>query len=113
MDLDDLEHNVLDGVQIASLGGALLAVMAGFGGMRDYSGELAFAPWLPAGLTRLAFPVVVRGRRLQIEVTPQDACYSLRDGTLQISHWGRAPLTDGIRHRGLFARGGVTSRRSR
>jgi len=88
MDLEDLEHNVGDGVHIASLGGALLAVMAGLGGMRDHGGALAFAPRLPAGLTRLAFPVVVRGRRLQVEATPDEACYSLREGTLQISHWG-------------------------
>jgi alpha,alpha-trehalose phosphorylase len=88
MDLEDLEHNVLDGVHIASLGGALLAVMAGLGGLRDHGGELAFAPRLPAGLTRLAFPVILRGRCLQVEVTPRDASYSLRDGALQISHWG-------------------------
>jgi alpha,alpha-trehalose phosphorylase len=88
MDLDDLEHNVIDGVHIASLGGAVLAVIAGFGGARDYGGALAFAPRLPDGLTRLAFPAIFRGRRLQVEVTPQDATYSLREGALQISHWG-------------------------
>ena len=49
MDLEDLEHNVHDGVHIASLAGALLALMAGFGGMRDHGGELAFAPRLPQG----------------------------------------------------------------
>jgi len=90
MDLDDLEHNVIDGVHIASLGGAVLAVIAGFGGARDYGGALAFAPRLPAGLTRLAFPAIFRGRRLQVEVTPQDATYSLREGALQISHWASA-----------------------
>jgi alpha,alpha-trehalose phosphorylase len=88
MDLDDLEHNVLDGVHIASLAGAVLAVMAGLGGMRDHDGELSFAPRLPDGLTRLAFRVAYRGRHLQVQVSPRDACYSLRDGTLQISHWG-------------------------
>ncbi|MGH2945273.1 MAG: glycoside hydrolase family 65 protein [Solirubrobacteraceae bacterium] len=88
MDLEDLEHNVLDGVHIASLGGALLAVMAGLGGMRDHGGELSFAPRLPDDLTRLAFPVIYRGRHLRVQVGPRDASYSLRDGTLQISHWG-------------------------
>ena len=88
MDLDDLEHNVRDGVHVASLGGAVLAVIAGFGGVRDHGGELSFAPRLPAGLARLAFPVVFRGRHLQVEVTPSEASYRLREGTLQISHWG-------------------------
>ena len=88
MDLDDLEHNVRDGVHVASLAGALLAVMAGLSGMRDHGGELAFAPRLPDGLERLAFPIVFRGRRLHVEVTPGEASYQLDEGTLQISHWG-------------------------
>jgi alpha,alpha-trehalose phosphorylase len=88
MDLDDLEHNVLDGVHIASLGGALLAVIAGLGGMRDHGGELAFAPRLPEGLARVAFQVRFRGRVLRLEATPRHASYSLRDGTLHVSHWG-------------------------
>ena len=87
-DLDNLEHNVRDGVHIASLGGAVLAVIAGFGGVRDHGGELSFAPRLPAGLARIAFPVVFRGHHLQVEVTPSEASYRLREGTLQISHWG-------------------------
>ena len=35
MDLDDLEHNTRDGLHIASLAGAWIAAVAGFGGMRD------------------------------------------------------------------------------
>ena len=88
MDLDDLEHNARDGVHIASLGGALLAVTAGLGGMRDHGDELTFAPRLPAGLTRLRFRVVFRGLRLEVEVGPREASYSLREGTLRVSHWG-------------------------
>ena len=65
MDLRDLEHNTRDGVHIASLAGAWIAAVAGFGGMRDHDGELTFAPRLPARLTRLPFRLVFRGRRLQ------------------------------------------------
>ncbi|HCF87178.1 MAG TPA: hypothetical protein DEV72_18485, partial [Ktedonobacter sp.] len=32
MDLNDLEHNVRDGVHMASLAGAWIALVAGFGG---------------------------------------------------------------------------------
>jgi alpha,alpha-trehalose phosphorylase len=90
MDLHDVEHNVTDGVHIASLGGALTAVMAGLGGVRDHGGLLTFSPRLPAGLERLAFPVVVRGLRLLVDVRPREATYELRDGSgrLEIEHWG-------------------------
>ena len=47
MDLHDLEHNTRDGLHIASLAGAWIAAVAGFGGMRDHDGELTFAPRLP------------------------------------------------------------------
>ena len=49
MDLRDLEHNTRDGLHIASLAGAWIAAVAGFGGMRDHGGELTFAPRLPRG----------------------------------------------------------------
>ena len=34
MDLRDVEHNTSDGVHMASLAGAWMALVAGFGGMR-------------------------------------------------------------------------------
>jgi alpha,alpha-trehalose phosphorylase len=90
MDLDDLEHNTRDGVHIASLAGTWIAAVAGFGGMRDHDGELSFAPRLPEALSRLAFRLAFRGRRLMVEVTPQQAQYSLLDGAgLDIVHHGQ------------------------
>src|SRR5690625_3831674 len=53
VDLGDLHGNVDDGLHIAAMGGAWLAAVAGFGGMRDHGGTLTFAPRLPAGLNRL------------------------------------------------------------
>jgi alpha,alpha-trehalose phosphorylase len=90
VDLRDLEHNVLDGMHIASLGGALMATVAGLGGMRDSDGGVTFAPRLPQGIERLVFRVGLRGRRLRVEVTPDTASYTLReeDAELEISHWG-------------------------
>jgi alpha,alpha-trehalose phosphorylase len=92
MDVDDLERNALDGVHIASLAGAVLAVIAGLGGMRDHGDKLSFAPRLPDGLERLAFPIVFRARRLRVEVTPSQAVYSVHEGDepLEISHWGES-----------------------
>jgi alpha,alpha-trehalose phosphorylase len=48
IDLHDLQHNTRDGLHIASLAGAWIAAVAGFGGMRDHDGRLAFAPCLLA-----------------------------------------------------------------
>ena len=48
MDLDDLAHNTGDGLHMASLAGAVIATVAGFGGLRDYGGQLQLQP-APAG----------------------------------------------------------------
>jgi alpha,alpha-trehalose phosphorylase len=89
IDLDNLEHNTNDGVHIASLAGAWIAAVAGFGGMRDHGGTLSFAPRLPQRLNRLAFGLCFRGRRLKVEVDQRQARYSLRQGEpLQIAHHG-------------------------
>ena len=89
MDLDDLEHNVRDGVHIASLAGAWTVAVAGFGGMRDHDGKLAFAPRLPERLERLAFRLVFRGRHLKVEVTRTQADYTLLAGAaLEVDHCG-------------------------
>ncbi len=90
MDLHDLEHNTGDGLHIASLAGAWLAVVAGFGGMRDHDGKLGFAPRLPARLERLSFGIVYKGRRLKVEVGKEEATYTLADGEpLELGHHGR------------------------
>jgi alpha,alpha-trehalose phosphorylase len=89
MDLHDLEHNTRDGVHIASLAGAWIAAVAGFGGMRDHDGKLSFAPRLPARLGRLTFRILFRGRRLKVEVTRAEAIYTVLDGpALEIAHHG-------------------------
>jgi alpha,alpha-trehalose phosphorylase len=89
MDLHDLEHNTVDGVHIASLAGAWIAAVAGFGGMRDHDGKLTFAPRLPPQLERLAFRLSFRGSLLKVEVTPAQATYELLDGPpLELAHHG-------------------------
>src|SRR5690606_8634748 len=80
MDLRDLQNNTRDGVHMASLAGAWLALVAGFGGMRADNGVIRFAPRLPALLRRLAFRLRYRGRLLAVEVTPERTVYRLLDG---------------------------------
>ena len=93
IDLDDLEHNTRDGLHIASLAGSWVAAVAGFGGMRDHGGELAFAPRLPEALTRLTFRVAFHGSRLRVEIEQRRATYSLIEGEpVEVTHHGK-PLT--------------------
>jgi len=90
MDLRDLEHNTRDGLHIASLAGAWLAAVAGFGGMREEGGNLTFAPRLPARLQRLTFRLLFRGRSLKVDASRTHATYILRDGEpLEIGHHGK------------------------
>ena len=94
MDLDDLEHNTRDGLHIASLAGAWIALVAGFGGMRDHDGALS----VRAAATRTAsrgwrFRLTSRGSCIKVDVSHQHASYRLLHGApLQVTHYGE-PLT--------------------
>jgi len=90
MDLQNLDHNARDGLPIAPLAGTWIALVNGFGGMRDHAGVLSFAPRLPDGLTSLSFSIVRRKVCLRVEVTARAATYRLTQGrgTLQIIHHG-------------------------
>jgi len=87
MDIDDLEHNTRDGLHMASLAGAWIALVAGLGGMRRTEDSIQFSPQLPEGITRLAFGVVFRERRIRVEVTPSSTTYTLHEGDeIEILH---------------------------
>ncbi len=75
-DLRDLENNIRDGLHIASLAGASLAVIAGLGGLRDDAGEISFSPRLPGAFARVAFRVSFGGNTVRVELTPGSASYS-------------------------------------
>ena len=93
MDLDDLAHNVKDGLHLASLAGAWWALIAGFGGLRLQQASLHFAPRLPAGIDRLAFRIVFRNRRIRVEVNTTEATYQLvAGGPLAVLHHGEEVL---------------------
>jgi alpha,alpha-trehalose phosphorylase len=89
IDLDDRQNNTRDGLHIASLAGAWIAAVAGFGGMRDHDETLRFSPRLPPALTRLQFRLSYRGRCLVVEVAGGEAHYRLASGApLDIAHNG-------------------------
>jgi len=90
MDLRDVEHNTSDGVHMASLAGAWMALVAGFGGMRAGTSTLSFNPHLPGGLTELKFRLRYRGRKLKVTIGAERAKYELIDGEpLALIHHGK------------------------
>ena len=93
MDLHDLHQNARDGVHVASLAGSWIALVAGLGGMRDFNGQLSFAPRLPSRIDRLEFSLLWHGLRLRVDVTRDEVTYSLRNGggsaRLEFVHHGK------------------------
>jgi alpha,alpha-trehalose phosphorylase len=88
LDLNDLQHNTRDGIHIAAVAGAWIALVEGFGGMRIMHNGLGFAPRLPADLQRLTFKLLYRGRRLSVRVSHTKAEYSLLEGeSLRLRHY--------------------------
>jgi alpha,alpha-trehalose phosphorylase len=98
IDLHDSHANTSDGVHLAALAGAWIALVGGFGGMRDHDGVLSFAPRLPSRIGRLEFSLLWHGLRLRVVVQPNKVTYFLRDGDyedgarLELFHHGE-PVT--------------------
>jgi alpha,alpha-trehalose phosphorylase len=89
VDLTDAHGNTADGIHIASCGGTWLALVAGFGGLRDGDGDMRFDPRLPKGWTRLRFRVEVRGQLVEVDMAPEGTTYRLVEGRgLVIEHRG-------------------------
>ncbi|MBB5868861.1 alpha,alpha-trehalose phosphorylase [Allocatelliglobosispora scoriae] len=94
MDLRDIHANTGEGLHIAALAGAWIALVGGFGGLRDHGDVLEFSPRLPERISRLEFSLMWRGLRLRVVVTQAEATYSLRDGSddarMPLLHHGAA-----------------------
>jgi alpha,alpha-trehalose phosphorylase len=89
VDLHDAHGNTGDGIHIASCGGTWLALVAGFGGLRDADGDVRFAPRLPHGWDRLRFRIGVRGQLIEVDMTPNATAYRLLEGRgLLVEHYG-------------------------
>jgi alpha,alpha-trehalose phosphorylase len=90
MDLADAAGNTSDGVHIAAAGGVWQALVFGFGGVRDFDGELSFDPRLPAAWRSLAFPLRFRDRQLRVLLRHDEERYLLESGgALEIGVRGR------------------------
>jgi alpha,alpha-trehalose phosphorylase len=81
VDLADLHNNSPDGVHVASLGGCWSAAVFGFGGLRDYDGQLSLDPRLPRSWDGLTFRICLRGSRLRVHLEPGAVNLQVEDGS--------------------------------
>jgi alpha,alpha-trehalose phosphorylase len=91
IDLRDLHNNTRNGLHMASLAGTWIALVAGFGGLRDDEGVLALDPHLPDGIACLRFRLRWNGFRLTVDASHAEVTYTVRDGPtdkLEIRHAG-------------------------
>jgi alpha,alpha-trehalose phosphorylase len=88
-DLADLHRNAHDGLHMASLAGAVLAAIAGLGGLRDEADGYHFHPRLPKAVDRLCFRLTIHGSRLRVTIQGDEVEYLVECGDeVAIFHWG-------------------------
>ncbi len=83
VDLDDRHGNTVDGVHVASAGGVWLALVAGFGGMRELDGGLSFDPRLPVDWPELSWRMQWLGSRMEVTVRQDEIRFRLLEGEPQ------------------------------
>ena len=90
MDLQDRNGDTGNGLHMASLAGGWIALVCGFGGLRDHGDQLRFAPRLPPKIDRLAFALSWRGCGVRVEVSNHHARYEIvaGDRDLLVLHHG-------------------------
>ncbi len=98
MDLADVAGNVSDGAHVASAAGAWMAIVLGFGGVRDFDGVLSIDPHLPDRWNSLAFSLRFQDRQLRVRLTHHGEWCMLEEGEpLDVVVRGRRHhLTPGI-----------------
>jgi alpha,alpha-trehalose phosphorylase len=80
MDLADIAGNASNGVHIASAAGTWSALVFGFGGVRDFDGDLSFTPALPRTWSSLSFSLRFRGRQIRVRLSHREECYQIEEG---------------------------------
>ena len=80
MDLANVAGNASDGVHIASAAGVWSSLVFGFGGVRDFAGQLSFAPRLPPAWKELAFSLRFCERQIRVQLTSDEERYVIDEG---------------------------------
>jgi beta-phosphoglucomutase len=82
----------IGGIHVAACGAAWQVAVLGFGGVHVRDDHVEVAPQLPDGWDSLGFGLTVRGCRLNVEATGDDATVSAADdnpGALEVVLYGR------------------------
>lgn len=66
LDLDDYNAEVHEGLHITSMAGTWMAIVQGFGGMRNFNDKLTFNPKIPKEWESYSFKINYRGSVLQV-----------------------------------------------
>ena len=80
MDLGNVAGNASDGVHIASAASVWSSLVFGFGGVRDFDGQLSFSPRLPRAWNELAFSLRFGGRQIRVKLTHDEERYLVDNG---------------------------------
>ncbi|OQB24217.1 MAG: Alpha,alpha-trehalose phosphorylase [Firmicutes bacterium ADurb.Bin182] len=79
-DMEDIQGNTKHGLHIANMGGAWLAVTAGFAGLRIRENGLHFRPRCPKNWKSFAFKLQYRESEFQITINTNTAVFILLSG---------------------------------
>lgn len=80
LDLDDIHHNVKDGVHTANMAGSWMGIVYGFAGMRWIKNTLRFAPKLPKAWMGYHFFISIAGKKIRVSVNENNVIYELIEG---------------------------------
>jgi maltose phosphorylase len=90
LDLDDYNHEVNEGCHITSMAGTWLAVVQGFGGMRNFDNQLSFNPQIPEQWESYSFKINYRDVVIQIFKNHEKTIFSnLSDKNIKINLNGK------------------------
>jgi alpha,alpha-trehalose phosphorylase len=93
MDLANVAGNASDGVHIASAAGVWSSLVFGFGGVRDFDGQLSFAPNLPQVWDALTFSLRFNNRQVRVQLTHDEERYLVDEGApLEVTIRGKPHL---------------------
>jgi len=80
MDLADIAGNTSNGVHIASAAGVWSSLVYGFGGVRDFDGNLSFEPALPRPWKSLSFSLRFCKRQIRVHLGHEAEHYLVDEG---------------------------------
>lgn len=89
VDLLNLHGNAADGVHVASTGGVWAALVYGFAGLRDDTGEWLFDPRLPVGWEGMEFTLRYNESSVHFLLSVDAFTATLRDGEAEVGFWVR------------------------